>query len=370
MITVGREDRVMTELGRSVASSLLLLFALGPTAAPAASYEMQELAEGVWAMVRRVEPGDVSDSNVLIVVNEADVVVVDSGILPSSAREAVAEIRKLTPLPVSTLINTHWHSDHHYGNQVYREAYPEVEIVQHSRTRELVIERDVPSLRENLDEEYPQAIERLREALETGVRSTGEAVTEEERERFTRTLGVYEAFLEQMGSTPIVPGTFTVSDRFVLHRGERAIEIRFLGRGNTPGDLVVHLPGEGIVATGDLVVHPIPFAFYSHLGEWPDTLRALRALDAGTILPGHGEVMRDWSYVDRLVELLESTWRQVEAAVTSGLDLEATRAAVDLDPFLASYGGEAARETFRYLYLDPAVEAAWSEQTSGEPRIE
>ena len=173
-----------------------------------------------------------------------------------------------------------------------------------------------------------------------------------------------------MGSTPIVPGTLTVSDRLVLHRGERSIEVRFLGRGNTPGDLVVHLLAERIVATGDLVVHPIPFAFFSHLGEWPDTLRSLRALDAETILPGHGEVMRDWSYADRLVELLESTWRQVEEAVASDLDLEATRAAVDLDPFLESFGGGASRETFRYLYLDPAVEAAWSEQTSGEPRIE
>lgn len=352
---------------------LLTLGLLGCAAAPgfaASSYAMHELAAGVWAMVRQVPPGGASDANVLIVVNEADVVVVDSGILPSSAREAVAEIRKLTPLPVRYLINTHWHSDHHYGNQVYREAYPGVEIVQHPRTRELVIERDVPSLAKNLAEEYPRVIERLRAALETGRRSDGEPVTDEQRARFTEALGLYETFIDQMRSTPVVPATLTVADRLVLHRGERTIVVRFLGRGNTPGDLVVELPAERIVATGDLVVHPIPFAFYSHLGEWPETLRSLRAIDAATILPGHGEVMHDWSYLDRLTALIEETWRQVQAAVAEGGDLEATRAAVDLEAFRDSFGGESSRAAFEGLYLGPAVEAAWSELTSGEPRID
>ena len=344
----------------------ILVWAL-PAAAQPVPYELQKLAEGVFVVVRRPPSGSFAESNTLIVINDTDVVVLDTNILPSAAREVVAEIRKLTPLPVRFVVNSHWHSDHHYGNQVYREAYPGVEIVQHPRTRELVIEKDIPSLVENVEVEYPAAIERLRKALETGKRSNGEPVTEDQRRQFTTSLGTYEAFLADMKSTPVVPATLTVSDQLVLHRGERTIEIRFLGRGNTPGDLVVHLPKERIVATGDLVVHPIPFAFFSHIGEWPGTLRKLRGLDATTVVFGHGEVQRDWSYVDRLISLLESTWQQVQRAVAEDKSLKATLSAVDLDDHLAGFGGEAARDQFDYLFRQPAIEAAFLEQTGGAP---
>ena len=90
----------------------------------------------------------------------------------------------------------------------------------------------------------------------------------------------------------------TVADSLVLHRGGRDIEVKFLGRGHTSGDLVVYLPKERIVATGDLVVHPIPFGGSSYLQEWAGTLRKLKLLDATTIVPGHGEILSDWSYVD------------------------------------------------------------------------
>lgn len=344
----------------------LVVWALPATAQPV-PYELQKLADGVFVVVRRPPSGSFAESNTLIVINDTDVVVLDTNILPSAARQVVAEIRKLTPLPVRYVINSHWHSDHHYGNQVYRDAYPGVEIVQHPRTRELVIEKDIPSLVENLEVEYPAAIERLKAALATGKRSNGEPVTEEQRRQFTTSLGIYEAFLADMRSTPVVPATLTVSDELVLHRGERTIEIRFLGRGNTPGDLIVHLPKERIVATGDLVVHPIPFAFFSHIGEWPATLRKLRGLDAATMVFGHGEVQRDWSYVDRLVALLDSTWQQVERAVAEGKSLEATLSAVDLDDHLAGFGGEAVRDQFDYLFRQPAIEAAFLEQTGGAP---
>jgi glyoxylase-like metal-dependent hydrolase (beta-lactamase superfamily II) len=327
-----------------------------------------ELAPGVYAVIRPWLRDAVSDSNVLVVINDADVVVVDAGILPSAARAVIAEIKRLTPLPVRYVINTHWHSDHHYGNQAYRDAWPAVEFVQHRRTRELVLSEDVPGLRKNLAVEYPALAERFRKALATGKRSNGEPVTEEQRVQFTNTLAIYESFIEEMGKTPIIPATLTVEDRWVLHRGERTIEVRFLGRGNTPGDLVVHLPKERVVATGDLVVHPIPFAFFSYLGEWPTTLRELAKLDAAAILPGHGELQRDWRYVERLAALIESTWTQVKAAVAAGKDLEATYAAVNLEAFLPEFGGEASRGQFDSLYRRPAVESAFNELTARTPK--
>jgi len=346
-----------------VSRCALLLVAGSAAGAQPSPYEVKQLAPGVHVVVRQVPPHGASDSNVLIVVNESDVIVVDANIFPSSARQVIAEIRKLTPNPVRYLINTHWHSDHHYGNQLYREAYPGVEIVAHPATRDLVIREDVPALKRNLGTEYPAVVARIRTALKTGERSNGEPLTPESRTELTEALATYEFFLQDMKSTRPVPATMTVADSLVLHRGDRTVVVKYLGRGNTRGDLIVHLPKERIVATGDLVVHPIPFAFSSHLGDWPTTLRALERTGATTIVPGHGAIQTDWTYVDRLIALIESTWNQVRKAVASGADLEATRKAVNLDSFRETFGGGSpdGRRAFDGLFVNPAVEAAYKE---------
>ena len=319
-------------------------------------YTVQQLAPGVHAMTREWQSGNVADANVLLIINQHDVIVVDANIFPASTRETIAEIRKLTPNPVRYVINTHWHSDHHYGNQVYRDSFPGVEFIQHPNTRADIISRDIPALANNLAKEYPAQVERFRTALRTGKTSRGETVTDSMRVAFKRGEGLYQFFIDDMGSTPIVPGTLLVGDSLTLQRGDRAIVIRYLGRGNTAGDLVVHLPNERIVATGDLVVLPTPFSFFSHLGDWPGTLRRLKSLDAATIMPGHGDIQRDWSYVDQLIGLIESTWGQVKQAVASGADLETTLKTVNLDQFRGNFG-----RNFDYLFRRPAVEAAYKE---------
>jgi cyclase len=345
-------------------SGTLLLAALATASgAQPSPYRVRDLAPGVHAVVRQMVPRSISDSNVLIIINDDDVVVVDANIYPASAREMIAEVRKLTSKPVRYLVNTHWHSDHHYGNQAYREAFPGIEIIQHANTRTALIERDAPALKQNMEKEYPAIVERFRTALRTGKTSQGDSVTAEMRRDFTDYQRLYEFFLEDMKNTAVIPGTLIVHDSLVLHRGERRIVIKYLGGGNTAGDLVVFLPKERVVATGDLVVSPQPFAFYSHLGEWPKTLRTLQSLDAAHILPGHGEIQTDWKYVEQLIALIETTWEQTRVAVARGLDLEATIKSVNLEQFRATFAGDdAARwRNFERLFLRPGVEAAFTE---------
>jgi cyclase len=171
----------------------------------------------------------------------------------------------------------------------------------------------------------------------------------------------FEFWINDMkGSRQILP-TLTVADSFVLHRGERTIEIKYLGKGHTKGDLIVYLPQERILAAGDLVIHPIPYGSAQDLREWPATLRALKRLDATTIVPGHGEIQTDWSYVDRQITLFESTWEQVKKAVDAGADLEAARKAVNGDALSKAFGATfpEMRDEFDYEYLDPAIEATF-----------
>ena len=160
----------------------------------------------------------------------------------------------------------------------------------------------------------------------------------------------------------------TFEDRLVLHQGARRIEIIHPGLGNTRGDVVVFLPAERIVATGDLVVHPEPFGFGSYYSEWIDTLGRIAALEADTFVPGHGPVMRDRAYITQLQDLLRALTAEVDAAVKKGLALEETKKAVTLDEWKKKFAGEdeGIARAFDAFFVTPAVERAWK-QATGAP---
>lgn len=346
------------------------LFALGASlllgqaaqAQPSSLLPPQQLAPGVYAILQRL-PFLLSDSNVLIIINDDDVIVVDANIMPSSSRHIIGEIRKLTPKPVRYVINTHWHSDHHHGNAAYRDAFPGVEFIQHAATRRAIIELDIPAAKTNADSAYPAAVENLRQTLRSGKTASGAALTDAQRDRFTQLVGIYEMWIADLKVSPVIPGTLVLRDSLVLHRGDRTIVVKHLGRGNTAGDLVVHLPKEKILATGDLVVYPIPLAFQSNVREWPETLRKVASLDAVSIMPGHGPIMTDFKYLNQLIPMLESTWQQVTRAVSSGANLDSTRKLVNLDAFRDQLAGQDARNRnlFDAWFTRPAVESAFRE---------
>ncbi len=98
---------------------------------PARAYAIQKLADGVYAAVPTRPPGLLVESNNLFIVNDRDVVVVDTGFSPTLTREVLGELRAITDKPVSAVINTHWHDDHILGNAVYAEAFPGVEFIAH-----------------------------------------------------------------------------------------------------------------------------------------------------------------------------------------------------------------------------------------------
>ena len=145
-------------------ASVLTLLAALPAAAQQPAYEMQRVADGIYTIFRTTDPYTPADGNATVIINETDVVVVDANLAPSSAREMVAEIRKLTPNPVRYVINTHWHDDHVLGNQVYLEAFPGVEFIAHARTRTAVLGQVAPSLVKNAVE-YPKTFAQIEKRL-------------------------------------------------------------------------------------------------------------------------------------------------------------------------------------------------------------
>jgi glyoxylase-like metal-dependent hydrolase (beta-lactamase superfamily II) len=342
-----------------------LIVVAASVSAQGPEHEVRKLADGVYAFVWLPQPH--SEPNSLIIINESDVVVVDSCMLPSSARLVASEIRKLTPNPVRYVVNTHWHDDHLFGNFVYRELWPGVEFIAHPNTRidaeKQGFERIPQDLKENA-----QTLEAYRKILKDGKRPDGSIVDAAARKRGERTVWMLEHYDKEIPTVKTMLPNVLVGDSLVLHRGARTIEVRYLGLGNTRGDLVVWLPTEKIVATGDLVVWPTPFGFGSYYKDWDATLEKLVQLGATTLFLGHGEIQHDSSYVRTLQALLRDTVSRVAAEVAKGASLEDVQKNVTLADWKQKLAGDDVprQRSFDAFWATPAVERAYR-QAKGEP---
>jgi len=299
------------------------------------------------------------EGNVLVIVNERDVVVFEGGGMPIAADNAIRLIRSITSKPVSHLVNSHWHGDHNLGNQVYRAEFPGITIVAHPATRAAMLGPPFKYVTE-FDKDVGPTI-----AEWTALREKGEL-----SERRSRLLDDLNLLLADAKRIAVTPPDLTVADELVLHRGEREIHIRHLGKGNTEGDLILWLPRERIVATGDLVVHPIPYGFGSFPREWIDTLAGIEALEFELLVPGHGDVQHDRRYLQLLRTMLAATRAQAADAVAQGLDLEATRKALDFSAFAPQFPqDDMGKRLFEAWWTSPISRSLWLE-AAGRPIVQ
>jgi len=115
-----------------------------------------------------------------------------------------------------------------------------------------------------------------------------------------------------------------------LIRGDREIQIRFLGRAHTAGDVVVFLPKEKIVITGDMLTAALSNMSDGFVNEWPATLDELKKLDFDTVLPGHGEAFTDKAKIDYFQAYLRDVWTEVSRLKRQGVSAEDAAKRADL----------------------------------------
>jgi cyclase len=334
---------------------------------PARNFIVQKLAEGVYAVLRQDLPGLMVDANNVFIINDEDVIVVDANGAPAITKEVLAALRKLTDKPVRYVINTHWHDDHIIGDPVYRAAFPNVEFIGHARNREYLSNQGQTN-RKSFATGAAQFAAYLRKLMEQNKNLAGGELSAEERDSLNSDLRLVDLVLAEAPQTQLTLPTIAVEERLTLYRGQRVIDIRHLGSGHTAGDLIVHLPKENIVITGDLVVWPVPLVGgdQSHVGEWSATLEKVRALQPAIIVPGHGPVLRDDGYIKQLAALFASIQQQTAAAVTRGETLEQARKSVSLGEFRRQFVGESPvrKLLFSQYVAGPGVAAAYREASA------
>jgi cyclase len=338
--------------------TLLCVLSAGASAAGGVfDFERRQLAPGVYLLVRPEVTREPVEPNALFIVNDSDVVVFEAGGSPKSAENILAHIRQVTNKPVSTVVNSHWHGDHNMGNQVWRAAFPTVKLVAHVATHAAMTGKPMAYV-DRYKKLIPEYVADMEKRQAEGKLSA----------RGQKALPDIRAMATEILRTTVTPPDTLVESGLVLQRGAREIHIQHLGLGNTPSDLVLWLPKERILATGDLVVHPLPYGFGSFPAQWIETLDKLAAYDFALLVPGHGEVQRDREYLKLVQAMLRSVRQQAAAAVIANQSLDDFKKSVDLTPYERAIAGEDAdkKMKFRNWWIDPIARSAWLE-ARGEP---
>ncbi|MGD9905124.1 MAG: MBL fold metallo-hydrolase [Vicinamibacterales bacterium] len=267
--------------------------------------------------------------NASIVVNDDDVLVVDTHMSPGGAWALREELKAITPKPVRYVINTHWHWDHAHGNQIYG---PEVEVIGHEYTRQRLAAGD--STRGRSWEFFITPLPGRIAELEGRIAKTADAG---ERTKLEAQLAVLRTQLEGTNAIAVRPPTVTLTDQLTLHRGGREIRLLHLGRAHTGGDVVVFLPKERVVVTGDLLAEGPSYLGDSFIPDWIQTLERLRGLDFDTTLPGHGRHFTGKAKIDHFQAYLRDFWAQAQALHTAGVSVEDAAARIDMRSHAAHY---------------------------------
>jgi len=191
------------------------------------------------------------DLNVGLVVGDGQCLVFDTRMSHREAADLISAIRLITPSPW-TVVNSHAHFDHYFGNAMFRPA----EIWAHVRCA--------------------QEIEL------NGRRHQAEVLGFSAEDRHA-----------EVKEVEIDPPDHTFTTAATLDIGGRIVHLHHFGLGHTSNDIVAHVPDTGVVFAGDLVEQGAPPAFGDSFPlDWPDTTaRMLMETRERVYVPGHGAVV-------------------------------------------------------------------------------
>lgn len=246
--------------------------------------EIVEVSAGVFAYIQH--DGSWCLNNPAFVTAGDQVIAVDACATERRTRLFRDAIARISAQPVRTLINTHAHLDHTFGNYLFAE---DAVIVGHANCRAEIL-HDAPQLPDRARQMFPSV---------------------------------------EWGAIEVVAPSVTFEDRLSLYAGELELQLIYVSPAHTNTDAIVWLPERKLVIAGDIVFHQgTPFALMGSVAGWLDALDRVRALGAEAVIPGHGPVAGP-EVLDDVADYLRFVQQSAKAGYDAGASpLEVAR---DLD---------------------------------------
>lgn len=246
---------------------------------PSPNFTIQQLADNVWVAIHNDHYGKAICNAGIIDLGDKTLIF-DPFMTPSAAVELKEVARKLTRKPVSYIVNSHHHTDHIRGNQVF---LPNATIVSTSITREK-IERNEPGEQEWEKKHAPTLLQAIRKRMVNA--------SEVERDEMPYWIGYYEGIIESSDQLFTALPDYTFDDSLWITGSKLSVKLVECRDGHTASDIVLLIPELGIAFMGDLLcTDRHPWLSDGDVQGWQNSLRVFyEDTSYHTYLPGHGKV--------------------------------------------------------------------------------
>ena len=256
-----------------------------------------EIGEGLYAFTAEGDP------NSGVIIGDESVMIIEAQATPRLANKVIECVRSVTNKPISHVVLTHYHAVRVLGAS----AFNADQIIMSDMTRAMVVERG----QEDWDSEF---------------------------QRFPRLFEGHESIPGLTWPTTTFDGSMSV------YLGNRRVDLMHLGRAHTAGDIVINVPDQNVMFTGDIVeYHSACYCGDGHFADWGDTLDNIKSFEVDAIAPGRGDALVGQDMVNRAIEstrdFVESTYRPVaKVAARNGSLKEAWDACrAECDPKFSDY---------------------------------
>ncbi len=266
---------------RYVRSLILVLIVVQAPFMVAQLFDVKPVTDDVYAAIAKTTFR--TNCNAVIFILKNEVVVVDAESKPSAAREVIAQIKRLTDKPVKYLVITHLHGDHFQGADAYVTAWPTVQIISSQSTREGIESRGVTRMQRELVT-IPIAIDELKADL-------GKASDDAAKGAIQKQLSEAQAYLIELKQMKVALPNVTFDRRLTIHSDNDTLEVLFVGKGHSDGDVLVYDPKRKVIATGDALTGWVPTMGDASIYDWVQQLKTIEDLDFKYVIGGHGDVL-------------------------------------------------------------------------------
>ena len=299
--------RTRTTAGLWTATILLVGAPCRASEPPPASthFELVKLRDGVYAATHA--PGGTAIGNAGVVDLGGATLIFDTFHSIQAARDLKKAVAALTPSPIRYVVNSHHHNDHVWGNQVFA---GEALLIGTEVTRRAILE--------GAPKDVAAAVQEGGKGLADLEKAIGSEPDALRRQELQLSASWTRAQLESLPELTITAPELTFESELVLHGTRRSARLVTLGGGSTGSDVFLHLPEDGVLFTGDLVMHGMhPILWEGAVENWLGTLRLMQELHVETVVPGHGPV-GDASFIGTMIRYIESVERAAAEAVAKG----------------------------------------------------
>ena len=263
-------------------------------------FELKQIAEGVYAAIAVAGGGARSNAGIIDLGNHT--LIFDTFLTPAAAEDLRAAAEHLTGRPATYVINSHAHSDHWCGNQVFASHAP---IIATHETREMI-----PLMMDYLKQlkEDPSELEKELQEDEERLKTETDA---RRRKALELSIARWRYVLESLPTLEFRLPNQTFDGKLIFHGTQRRAELLTAGKGHTDSDAYLVLPEERIMFMGDLgFFQTQPFMAFCDPGAWMAQHESMQQSNIETFVPGHGplgtkaDIALQGEYITALEEMV------------------------------------------------------------------